>query len=112
MLHIADAEGDFHVANVNPDFCKVHGKVVAFDISQVASSERTDYSPNFRARGQKVIKEGSIIRGTLGNAGKGVKSGVSTGAGHAVMTKGTVNFHVNGKPVCRHLDECLMNVEV
>jgi hypothetical protein len=109
MKHIADAEAEFYVANVNPDFCKVHGKVVAFDISQVASSERTDYSPNFFARGKKVIKEGSVIRGTVGNAGKGVLSKVSGAKGHAIMTEGTDHLLVNGKRVCRHLDECLMN---
>jgi hypothetical protein len=110
--HIADAESAFVVVNVNPDFCRVNGDVVPFDIVQVLSSEKSDYSPDFFARGKKVLNEGSVIRGVEGNAGEGVLSGVSQGDGHVVITEGTDHFFVNGKRVCRHEDQCLMNVKI
>jgi len=109
MKHIADAEPEFVVTNVPPDFCEVDGCVVAFDICQKMSDERADYSPNFFARGQKVLKVGSIIRGTEGNAGKGVLSGVAEKSGDAMMIEGAAHLFVNGKAICRHLDKALMN---
>ena len=109
--HIADAESTFVVVNVTPDFCKVNGKCVPFDISQILASEEGAYSPNFFARGNKVLKEGSVIRGVVGNAGKGVVSGVSQGGGDTVILKGTDHFLVNGRRVVRDGDPCLMNVK-
>ncbi|MEZ4296730.1 MAG: PAAR-like domain-containing protein [Polyangiaceae bacterium] len=110
--HIADGEAEFVVVNVTPDFCRVDGEVVPFDISQVLESEKSDYSPDFFARGSRVLKEGSIISGVEGNAGEGVASGVSQGEGHTVMIEGTDHFFVNGRRVCRHEDLCAMNVKV
>jgi hypothetical protein len=110
--HIADAEAGFVVVNVNPDFCEVDGDVVPFDIYQMLSSENADYSPDVFARGAKVLKEGSVVRSVIGNAGAGILSGVSQGAGHSIMIEGTDHFTVNGKRVCRHDDHCLMNVKI
>ncbi len=110
--HIADAESKFVVANINPDFCRVDGEVVPFDIAQVLSSEKSAYSPDFFARGGKVLKEGSVIEGVEGNAGEGVCSGVSLADGHVVMIEGTDHFLVNGKRVCRDEDRCVMNVKI
>ncbi len=109
MKHIADAETKFVVTNVPPDFCEVDGSVVAFDISNEMCNERADYSPNCYSRGERVLKVGSVIRGTEGNAGKGVLSGVSQGSGDAMMVEGADHLFVNSKPICRHLDKALMN---
>jgi hypothetical protein len=111
LKHIADAESDFVVTNINPDFCRVDGDVVPFDIKQVLSSEKCDYSPNFFARGKKVLKEGSVIKGVQGNAGEGVLSGVSQGKGDTLMIEGTDHFLVNGKRAVRHGHRALMNVK-
>jgi hypothetical protein len=108
--HIADAEG-FRVVNVNPDYCEVDGEVVPFDIVQVLSEEKAEYAPHFYARGKRVLRMGAIIRGVVGNAGRGVLSGVAEEEGDTVMVDGTENLHVGGKRVCRHGDECLMNVK-
>ncbi len=109
--HIADAEVEFVVTNVNPDFCDVDGCVVPFEIKQVLSEERTEYSPNFFAHSKKVLKVGSIIKGVEGNTGSGVLSGVSQQAGDSMTTEGSDHLFVNGKPVCRHGDRALMNVK-
>jgi hypothetical protein len=109
--HIADAETTMVVMNVNPDFCDVDGKVVPYDISQTLDSEKAEYSPDSFARGQKVLRVGSVIRGVVGNAGAGVRSGVSEGAGDVVTMTGSEIFFVNGKGVCRHDDEVEMNVQ-
>ena len=110
LKHVADAESDFVITNVTPDFCKVDGSVCAFDIAQHLSSERTSYSENTFARGQKVLKEGSVIRGVKGNAGKGVLSGVSQGKGDCVVIEGADNLLVNGKRVAHHGHRAYMNV--
>lgn len=111
MKHIADAEAEFVVTNVNPDFCKVDCKVVPYEISQKLSSEKVDYSPDFFAHSAKVLKEGSIIKGVVGNQGEGVLSGVAEGAGDSIMVEGTEHLFVNRKRVCRHGDKALMNVK-
>jgi hypothetical protein len=110
--HIADAEDVFRVININPDFCKVNGKIVPFDIQQVMPPEKRAYSPNVIARDGKVLTVGSMIAGVVGNAGEGVLSGVSEGQGHTVMIAGEEKVLVNDNPVCRNGDPCLMNVKV
>lgn len=72
LKHVADAETKFVVVNVNPDFCKVDGKVVAFDISRDVSKEKTSYAQDLFARGEKVLPVGSVVKGVEGNAGEGI----------------------------------------
>jgi hypothetical protein len=111
LKHIADAETEFVVINVNPDFCDVDGEVIPFDIYQVMSSERAEYAPDFFSRGGKVLLEGTIIRGVVGNAGEGVLSGVSQGKGDCIPIEGTDHLLSHGRRVCRHHHRCLMNVD-
>jgi hypothetical protein len=111
LNHIADAESKFVVVNVNPDFCKVDGATVPFDISQKISSEKTEYAPDFFARGEKVLHVDSVVKGVVGNAGEGVLSGVSQGAGDVVMREGAKHLFVHGKAVCHHGHEVEMNVQ-
>ncbi|APR78994.1 Rhs-family protein [Minicystis rosea] len=107
--HIADAESKFVIVNVTPDFCAVGGAVVPFDISQVLPREKAGYAKAVFARGKKVLMIDSVINGVCGNAGSGVRSGVSLGAGDNKIIQGASSVRVEGRRVARHLDEVLMN---
>lgn len=109
--HIADAESEFHVIGITPDFCDVDGCVVPFDVSQTLEPEKVDFAETYFARGVKVLHEKSVIKGVEGNEGKGVKSGVSQGDGDVHMITATDHFLVKGNRVCRHLDLVQMNVK-
>ena len=110
LSHIADAESGFMVANIVPDFCTVNGQVVPFDIFQRLPPERSDYSPDVEARGERVLTKGSVIDGVVGNMGEGIMSGVSQGDGKTVILEGNEDVLVNGKPTARHGHLCMMNV--
>jgi hypothetical protein len=107
--HIADAESGFLIVNVTPDFCRVGKDIIPFDISQTLPSEKLDYARAVRARGKKVLTVDSVIRAVKGNAGKGVKSGVSLGAGDSKIIQGSSTVFVEGRHTARHDDEVLMN---
>ena len=107
--HIADAESTFIVVNVTPDFCKVGKKIVPFDIFQQLAPEKNAYSTNVFARGKKVLLLDSVIKGVIGNAGEGVQSNVSQGAGHTRVIEGAKTVVTQGRLTARHLDEVLMN---
>src|SRR5262245_24842614 len=109
---MADAEAMFKVVNISPDFCRVNGEVIAFDIEQILPPEKEAYSPDVLARGEKVLKLGSLVAGVEGNAGDGVLSTVSQRDGHTLMIDGDEKVLVNSSPVCRHGHLCLMNVKV
>jgi hypothetical protein len=107
--HIADAESIWRVMNISPDFCKVGGKVVPFDIYQTLQPERANYAKTVYARGEKVLHVDSIIRGVIGNAGSGISSGVSQGSGHTLVVEGAKTVFVRGKMCARHKDRVCMN---
>lgn len=107
--HIADAESQFVVINVTPDFCKVGDDVIPFDICQVLEPEKAAYAKTVFARGKPVLMIDSVIKGVKGNAGKGVLSGVSLGRGDTQVTQGANTVHTEGRRTARHLDEVLMN---
>ncbi len=108
--HIADAEAGFRVINISPDFCKVGGKVVPFDIFRELPPERSNYARRTNARKEKVLHVASIVKGVIGNAGKGIASGVSQGSGDTVIVDGSKSVRVEGQLVARHRDLCQMNV--
>jgi hypothetical protein len=110
--HVADAESAFKCTNINPDFCKVNGKVVPFDIYQILPPEKSAYSADVLARGEKVLKVGSLTAGVVGNAGEGVASTVSQGDGHSMSMIGDNTVLVNGCQIIRHNDLCIMNCKV
>ncbi|AKT41301.1 PAAR-like domain-containing protein [Chondromyces crocatus] len=109
--HIADAEPAFKVVNISPDFCRVNGAIVPFDIYQILPPERANYAKKVRARKEKVLHVGSIVSGVIGNMGAGVCSGVSQGGGDVAIIEGAAKVRVEGQLAARHLDLCLMNVK-
>lgn len=111
-LHVADAEVTFKVVNISPDFCKVHGKTVPFDIFRDLSPEKSTYAKQVRARGVKVLTVDSIVHGVVGDMGKGVFSGVSQGKGDVIVIEGVDNVRAHGRLLARHRNLCLMNVKV
>ena len=107
--HIADAESTFKVLNIDPDMCFVNGTVVPFEIYRELPHELSDYSHDVHARGCKVLHVDSVIQGVIGNAGSGVISGVSQGAGNNIILKGAQSVRVNGQLCARHNDLVGMN---
>jgi len=107
--HIADAESTFKVVNIDPDMCFVNGTVVPFEIYRELPPELCNYSHNVHARGCMVLHVDSVIQGVIGNAGSGVISGVSQGAGNNIILQGAQSVHVNGQRVGRHNDLVGMN---
>lgn len=111
-LHIADAEVDFTIVNVTPDFCIVDGQTVPFDIFRDLTPEKMSYAKKVNARGVPVLTVKSVVQGVVGNMGEGILSGVSQGAGDIVLLKGVEKVRAEGNPVCRDRDLCLMNVKI
>jgi len=107
--HIADAEAQFVVVNVTPDFCIVGDKVVPFDIVAILPPEKAAYAGTVFARSEKVLMVDSIIRGVDGNAGSGVRSGVSQGGGNVKIITGSQTVFVESRAVARHGDLGEMN---
>lgn len=107
--HIADAESEFRVVSITPDFCTVHGKVVPFEIFRDLTPQRFNYAQKVRARGVPVLTVDSVIAGVVGNMGKGVVSTVSQGSGDTIVIQGVDNVRAEGRAVCRDQDLCLMN---
>lgn len=112
IKHIADAESEFIVVSVTPDFCQVGVSITPYDITQLLSSEKRHYAETVFARGQKVLMVDSIIGAVDGNAGKGVQSTVSLKSGHSKVLTGAGTVFTEGRQTARHLDEVLMNGKV
>jgi hypothetical protein len=108
-MHIADAEAKFMVVNVTPDFCIVGDQVIPFDIVSILPPEKAAYADSVFARGEKVLMIDSIVKGVAGNAGSGVRSGVSLGAGNVQVVSGAQTVFVESRAVARHDDLCEMN---
>ena len=109
--HVADAEAGFKVVNITPDFCKVGGKVVPFEIYQKLPPEQRNYAKKTKARGEKVLHLDSIVKGVIGNMGSGIVSGVSQGSGDSIVIEGSKTVRVEGRLAARHKDLCNMNVK-
>ena len=107
--HIADAEAQFHVLNVTPDFCQVGNQIIPFDISQVLAPEKVAYAKTVFARGQPVLLLDSVIKAVNGNAGKGVASGLALGSGDTKIEDGSSTVFIEGRKTARHLDPVTMN---
>jgi Domain of unknown function (DUF4150) len=109
LPHVADGEVAFQVVNVTPDFCKVDGKIVPFEIFRDLANEKASYAATVRARGYPTLKVGSLIEGVVGNMGHGVISTVAQGSGDVLLVEGSVTIRAEGQLLCRDGDRCLMN---
>jgi hypothetical protein len=107
--HIADAEKDFYIIAVGPDVCRVGKKIVAYEPSQKLHQEKSAYSKTVFARDEKVLMVDSIIKGLIGNAGKGVYSGVAVKKGHSKILPNQRTVWVEDKQVAADGDEVMMN---
>ena len=107
--HVADAETRFMVLNVTPDFCKVGNRIVPFDIVSILPPERAAYAHSVFAHSEKVLMVDSVVKGVTGNAGSGVRSGVSLGAGNVKVITGSKTVFVESRAAARHGDLCEMN---
>ena len=107
--HIANREACWVALNVTPDFCRVGDRIIPFDIARSLDQDKALYARTVFARGEPVLMIESLARGVVGNAGSGVKSGVSQEAGHVWLRAGSSTVFAEGRMVSRHLDLCLMN---
>ena len=107
--HIANAEASWQAICVLPDICKIGKKPVPFD-SFRDLSPHIKASPNVNARGTPVYPLTGIVRGTEGNAGKGIISETSKQPGNVVMLADSTTVKVNGLPSARHDTIVQMNV--
>ena len=110
--HIADAEQAFFVMAVTPDMCKVGKHIVAFKPMQYLPPEEKNYATTVFTRDEKVLMIQSVIDGMKGNAGKGIKSGVSGKDGHTKVTEGCATVIIEDRLSARDGDEVCMNQRI
>lgn len=110
--HVADAEAQFHILSVTPDFCQVGNSVVPFDIAQTMPPEKAKYAKTVFARSKPVLMIDSLIEGVKGNAGSGVQSQVSLGGGHSKIAEGSSTVFIENRMAARHDDLVDMNCRV
>lgn len=111
-LHIADAEAEFTIVSITPDFCVVDGQTIPFDLVRTLAPERLGYAKKVNARGVPVLTIQSVVQGVVGNMGEGILSGVAQETGDSYVLPMARNVRAEGNPVCRDRDLCLMNVKV
>ncbi|MBL8357642.1 MAG: DUF4150 domain-containing protein [Delftia acidovorans] len=107
--HIANRESQWVAINSEPDWCEVGDDVIPFDISRTLDHELALYAKTVFARGAPILMLDSIVQGVEGDAGSGVSSSVSEGAGHVWVKEGSPTVFAEGRPVSRHLDRVFMN---
>ncbi len=90
--HIADAESRFMVVNVAPDFASSATRSFPSTSCRSFRPRKAAYfrTPCSRAA-EKVLMVDSIVKGVAGNAGSGVRSGVSLGAGNVKIISGSAD---------------------
>ncbi|MBK8254732.1 MAG: DUF4150 domain-containing protein [Polyangiaceae bacterium] len=106
--HITDKEVKFVAVNTSPDVCIVGGVPVPFDISRTLD-HAVVHSNNVRARGHWVLRIGDVVAGVDGDAGSGIISGTSQGAGDVIFKTGANSVRANKIIVCRHQCRVEMN---
>lgn len=106
--HIAHDTAQWTAICSQPDFCWVGPTVVPFD-SFATLDKPVLCSPNVKARGTAVYRQGDIFNQVQANAGAHVVAGTSLGAGCVKLLDGHSSVKVNGIPVARHGSACLIN---
>jgi len=105
--HIGN-DTDWYAVCVLPDYCIVGSVVVPFDSFAVIDNQVLA-SPDVAAQGVPIYRVGDLHQGVLADAGVGVVSGTSLGAGFVKFVSGQWNVQVNGLDVVRHDSQCLVN---
>lgn len=107
--HIANAT-TWRAECVDPDWCDVDGTPIAFDSYAEIEQEKLA-SPDVKAQGVPVYRQGDMHQGIKADAGAHVISKTSQATGYVKITQGQSNVKVNGLPVARHESECLVNCD-
>lgn len=107
--HVAHAKG-WKAVSTEPDLCHVGDAIIAFD-SFATLDNKQQASPNVKACGTPVYRQGDIVKNVQANAGKHVVSGTSRGRGYVQIRDGHDNVKVNGVPVARHDSKCTINCD-
>ncbi|MCP8462442.1 Tox-REase-5 domain-containing protein [Pseudomonas sp. ZM23] len=108
--HAAHASAQWFALCVEPDFCRVGPGIVAFD-SFATLDEPVIASPNVKAQGTPVYRQGDVFRVVQADAGSHVVSGTALECGHVKLLDGQSNIKVNGLPLARHGSTCLINCD-
>ncbi len=96
--------------NTKKDFCKVGNATIPFDIV-CDLSKATTHSRTVFANSKEALTVTHRIPGMVGNAGKGVDSGVSQLAGYVLLSNGSPTVIINDQASVRHGDDCKMNCD-
>ncbi|WP_437882964.1 DNA/RNA non-specific endonuclease [Pseudomonas sp. LRF_L74] len=106
--HAANDSHDWKAVCSTPDFCKVGNAVVPFD-SFATIGNQTQSSPDVKAQGVPVYRVGDMHKGVQGDAGSHIVAGTSLGGGYVKFLQGQDNVKVNGIPLVRQDNLCLVN---
>lgn len=107
--HIAH-ERDWIAIAVEPDLCKLGSDLIAFSSYATLDFAETA-SPNVKARGRPVLRQGDMVRGVHSNGGKHVVSSTALETGYLLISDGHSNCKINGIPVARHDSRCRINTD-
>lgn len=110
--NVADAESQFLVVSVTPDFCQVAGQVLPYDIVAYLPPEKAVYAHSVLAHSEYVLTVDSVVAGVVGNLGMGVQSQVSLAGGNSQIVSGAGTVFVEGRKLARHDDLVEMNGNV
>ncbi|MDH0893369.1 MULTISPECIES: RHS repeat-associated core domain-containing protein [unclassified Pseudomonas] len=106
--HVAEETTEWLAVCSYPDSCMVGDKVVPFD-SCALLDQQVLASPDVKARGNCVYRQGDMFKGVLGDAGAHVVSETSLGDGHVLILEGHNKVKVNNIPVACHDGPCMIN---
>lgn len=107
--HAANSESRFLAVSITPDFCQVGDHIVPFDIVRTLDHEHSAYTQQVFAASKKMLLIDSVLQGVEGNAGHGIRSGVSLTAGNCKILTGTSAVMVEGRAIARQGDLLDMN---
>lgn len=106
--HIAEETTEWLAVCSYLDYCMVGDKTVPFD-SCASLDQQVLASPDVKARGNCVYRQGDMFKGVLGDAGAHVVSETSLGDGHVLILEGHNKVKVNNIPVACHDGPCMIN---
>lgn len=106
--HIAEETTEWLAVCSYPDYCMVGDKTVPFD-SCALLDQHVLASPDVKARGNCVYRQGDMFKGVLGDAGAHVVSETSLEDGHVLILEGHNKVKVNNIPVACHDGPCMIN---